>query len=172
VWAPVFERYRALALRLAASLSLGAADAEEAVQEAAVEILGRAARDTLTLDSEEACRNYFLRAVRNRAINRRARARPVEPMPVETASSSEPPPIERLVAREERMAQATRVESVRRALAALPAAERELIEERFFRQKTLREIHEATGVAISTLHDREGSALESIRAGLVRGTGA
>ncbi len=167
MWGPVFERYRALAVRLAGSLSLPAADAEEAVQEAAVEIVGRASRGGLpALDSEEARRNYFLRSVRNRAINRRTRSRPGEPVPVESVAARERPPIERLVEREARLEHAERVESVRRALESIPADEREMIEDRFFRSRTLREIHEATGVAISTLHDREKKALESIRARL------
>ena len=172
MWGIVFERYRALALRLAASLSLGAADAQDAVQEAAAEILGRTARGMLTLDSEESRRNYFLRAVRNKAINRRTRARADGTLPVETVPSSDPTPIERLVESEARIAQTARVESVRRALAAIPVADRELMAQRFFLRRTLREIHEATGVAISTLHDRERSALEAIRARLIGGKGA
>jgi RNA polymerase sigma-70 factor (ECF subfamily) len=173
-WEALLARYRPIAVQLARGIVRRAELAEDVVQESACAVLAQAAARGARFESPTHARNYFLRAVHNRAVNAlrdpaRAHepvreetlaARPVEPDvlarhgPVPGAAppaGEEPEPLQRL-------------QHVLRALAGLRASEREAVRLRYLEGLSYREISERTGASISTLHSRVEAALERIRA--------
>lgn len=152
-WEAFLARYGPMARAIARTLVRPPATAEDIVQEAAL-ALHRAARDEpARFASVEHARNYFLRSVRNLAQRSARRAGR------ETALASEP------AARDEDALRAveTRQRALARLLAALAPEARELIARRFLACETLAEIARASGVPVSTLHDRERAALAELR---------
>lgn len=162
-WGSLFARYRSLALRLAQGIVPRADLAEDVVQDAARALVERAAAGQVRFESEEHARNYFLRAVHNRALDVLRAAEGGRTQPLEGAQGGEPSGRDPLLAAEEREARSFQTERVRRALDSLRPAERELVLQRYLEGLAFREIAARTGESISTLHSRVEAALERIR---------
>lgn len=160
-WAELFARYRPLALRLARGIVARADLVEDVVQDAVRALVERSAAGALRFDSEEHARNYFLRAVHNRALDV---LREGEHARVQSQEASQEPggPDPRLGI-EAREAHDDQLERMRRALDRLRPAERELVRQRYLEGLAYREIAARTGASISTLHSRIEAALERIR---------
>lgn len=160
-WGPLFERYRALALRLACGIVQRADMAEDAVQEAVRAVLERTSKGEVRCASEAHARNYFLRAVHNHALNlqrvaEQSRARVREVVSDEPGFALGPSP-------EEREAEVFLAARLGRALASLRPEERELVELRYLQGLTFKEIAARQGASISTLHSRVEAGLDKIR---------
>ena len=160
-WDDFLARYGALARQMARSLTGRESDLDDLVQEAALALLSALNKEPERFLSREHARNYFLRALRNRAISFRERAtRSPEPFgePPIAAPADEP----------------TVLSERRRALAesldALEATDRDLMTRRFLRRQTLALVSTETGVPVSTLHAREKALLRRLRQQLDRKT--
>jgi RNA polymerase sigma-70 factor (ECF subfamily) len=127
--------------------------AEDVVQEAALALHRAVQAEPGRFASHEHARNYFLRSVRNLA------ARSVRGAGREAGFVEEP------AARDESALRAVlrRQETLARVLEQLPPEARELVRRRFLAGETLADVARATGVPVSTLHDRERAALAELR---------
>jgi len=166
-WEAFFATYRPLALRIATGLVGDPASAEDVLQEAAGELFERAERKGLALASAEHARNYFLRAVRTRAVSRLRRGArdPGEPAApaAERPASAEADPLERIARRESREERARLARRLEEALEGLRSEEASAIRLRYGEALGFREMAERTGLPISTLHARVEAGLAKLR---------
>jgi RNA polymerase sigma-70 factor (ECF subfamily) len=157
----VLARHLILAERLARGIvGRDAGVALDVVHETVQVLLERQRAGKLALESEAHARNYFLRAVHNRAVDVRAQGERERVLPDEVAAPGGDPA--RVLGDAE--AHSSELAALREALAALPDDERELVRLRYLEGRALREIAERTGAPISTLHSRLGVVLTRIRA--------
>src|SRR5262249_49164221 len=126
------------------------------VQEASLALHRAIEREPERFAEPEHARNYFLRTVRNLAQKSRRDERPAQPLAGELPAADAGDPEARAIARRQR--------ALARILLELPPGARELIARRYLEHRTLAEIARETGVAISTLHDRERALLAELRA--------
>jgi RNA polymerase sigma-70 factor (ECF subfamily) len=164
-WRAFFELYRPMALRFARGLTGDEATAEDLLQEAARELFERVRDGRLALDSAAHLRNYYFRAVRNRAVSalrRAGRARIAEGDP-ERGAAPDPGPAELAAAGEAGRMRALILRDLEAALAALRPEERDALRLRYGDGLAFREIAERTGTSISTLHARVEAGLAKIR---------
>ena len=137
------------------------------MQDAVRAVLELAAEGKMDFESSEHARNYFLRAVHNRAVDslrgaERGIVRPLETS--EALAGPDPEPHESLIALEDEAARSLELVRVSRALEGLRPAEREAVQLRYVEGLSLREISERMGAAISTVHSRVEAGLAKIRA--------
>lgn len=159
-WDAFLERYRPMARAIAERLNRSSAEAEDLVQEAALALLAALRADTGRFASTEHARNYFLRTVRNLALRAQERRRAtgsLDAEPVDPGTTS--PEAARLDARRREL---------QRLVQALPPEDAELIASRFLRRETLARLSARSGIAISTLHNRERALLARLRQALER----
>jgi RNA polymerase sigma-70 factor (ECF subfamily) len=154
----LYDRWGSRALAVAHRVLASTSEAEEVVQEAFVEVWKRAAQ----YDVERGVvRAWIMTIVRSRAIDRlRARGavdRTVQGLEREAPPPPAPSPLEDAEARAER-------ERVAAALAALPEAQRQVIELAYYEGITQREIAERTGEPLGTVKTRVRLALEKLGA--------
>jgi len=164
-WNAFFQLYRPMALRFARGLVGSEAAAEDVLQEAAAGLYERVSDGRLQLGSHEHARNYFFRAVRNRAassLRRVDRAQGEgEGLPEHVAQTAGP-----LELAAEAEAGSLRVDlegDLEAALGSLGREEQAVLRLRFGEGLGFREISERTGTSISTLHSRVGAGLAKIR---------
>lgn len=160
-WESFLARYRPLARNLAAGITGSGDDADDVVQEAASALFAAVRRDGQRFQSLEHARNYFLASVRNLAMKARERTIPMQTL---TESELHLPSAE---LSEDDLFERQR--ALKQALSLLSEEEQELVRRRFSERQTLREIANATGISISTLHSREKALLERLRRALERG---
>lgn len=154
-WAAFLTRYGPMARAVASQLVQPPATSEDVVQEAALALHRAITREPARFAEPELARNYFLRAARNLALKSRRDARHEEPLASElpVAGADDPATLATLA----------RQKALGRLLAELEPAGRELIARRFLEHQTLARIAQETGVAVSTLHDREKALLSELR---------
>jgi RNA polymerase sigma-70 factor (ECF subfamily) len=144
--AELYDRHHRLAYAIVRRIVQSPSDAEEVLQEAFVRVWSRADTFDARLGSPAA---WLVRIARNRAIDRlrarQARAGVSAPVPVSEGESPE------------------RDLAVRGAVAALPAAQRALIEAAFFEGYTHQELSARFGVPLGTVKTRIRSGLVSLR---------
>jgi len=154
-WASFLQRYRPVARAIAETLLGPGGDADDLVQEAALSLYAAWRKDPARFETTEHARNYYLRTVRNLAARSRERQRPT------TVLAEDPPDCSTSAS------QAAELEARRthlgRLLRSLPHADRELVARRFLRRETLAQVSLATGVPVSTLHNRERGILKRLR---------
>lgn len=145
----LYDRHGRLAFGLAYRVLGDPGAAEEAVQDAFLQVWRRA--DTFDPDRGSAVRAWLLAIVHHRAIDayRRKAGRPVEAANLDPAWSwlAAPDPWGEVAGTLER-------ERVQAAVAALPADQRRAIELAFFQGLTHREIAERTGDPLGTVKGR------------------
>lgn len=152
-WEAFLARYGPMARAIARPLVRPPATAEDVVQEAALALHRAAQAEPERFVSVEHARNYFLRSVKNLAARTGRRAGREAALEHDPAARDEAA----LCALEQRH------EALASALSGLAPAARELITRRFLARETLAEIARASGVPISTLHERERAALAELR---------
>jgi len=152
-WEVFLARYGPMARAIARSLVHPPATAEDVVQEAALALHRAARSEPQRFATVEHARNYFLRAVRNLAARSGRRAGR------EGELAHEPEARDELALR----AFERRQDALAAALTTLTPEARELVRRRFLAHETLAEIARASGVPVSTLHDRERAALAELR---------
>ncbi|MDA1266110.1 MAG: sigma-70 family RNA polymerase sigma factor [Planctomycetota bacterium] len=158
-WTAFFERYRPLALRIAAGL-VGADLGEEVVQEAARHLIVRARREPPLADVTHA-RNHFLQAVRHQAVSRlraevHRQGEDSDLEPADPAASG----ASAIADAEELHVRAARLEV---ALDQLGDEEREALDLRYRQGLAYPEMAARTGRAVSTLQARVEAALRKTR---------
>jgi RNA polymerase sigma-70 factor (ECF subfamily) len=151
----LYDRYAGRSLALALRVLGSRAEAEEVVQDAFVELWRRAGQ----FERERgAARGFLTTIVRSRAIDR-LRSRGVHERTAQDASREPvptgPSPIEAADARLER-------ERVSQALAALPEAQRQVIELAYYEGRSQREIAALTGEPLGTIKTRVRLALDKL----------
>jgi RNA polymerase sigma-70 factor (ECF subfamily) len=161
--AELYDRHGRAAFSLAYRVLGDPETAEEVVQEAFLALWRRAE----TYQPERGTvRSWLLTVVRNRAIDvvrirdGRSRTGGAAPRPVSTDDLV-------LVAEDDPEAEAIRsveAEVVRKALAALPPEQREVVDLAYFGGLTYPEVAARTGVALGTVKSRMRLALERLRA--------
>jgi len=146
--AELYDRHHRLAFAVIRRIVQSPSDAEEVLQETFVRVWSRAETYDARLGTPAA---WLVRIARNRAIDRlRARqARAGVNAAVQAPNDAD-------VARELPLA-------VRGAVAALPAAQRTLIEAAFFEGYTHQELSERFGVPLGTVKTRIRNGLVSLR---------
>lgn len=159
-WGPIFARYRVLAVRLARGVVLRTELAEDVVQDAARAVMERPLPD---FDSEEHARNYFLRAVRHRALDVLRAGERTPEVRQDLAEASAPGGSDPRQSLEDEEDLLHRRERLQQALGRLDRDERELLRERYLEGRAYREIAQRTGAPISTLHSRIEAALGRLR---------
>ena len=161
--ADLYDRYGRLLYSMALRVLRRPTDAEEVVQETFVRVWSRADSYDGRLGSPGA---WLTRIARNRAIDRlrarQARSRVDAPVPGPLDAGAPPEPVT-LRTPEVVVQESTAAGAVRGALAALPAAQRVLIEGAFFDGYTYRELAERFGVPLGTVKTRIRTGLSSLR---------
>jgi len=169
-WGVLFARYERMAIAMARGITGDGELARDLFQEAARATFERATTGAVDIASPEHGRNYLFAALRNLAIDARARgprvpaglvADPVDPVG--------PGPLDGLVARE---STARRGERLRTAFAALPSREQEVLDLRYLRGLKYKEIADLTGLSISTLQARVEAGLGRLRRDIGKPAGA
>lgn len=152
----LFRRVGASAHRLALAITADRQGAEDVVQEAFVRLASREdlLRDPATLDG------YFLRAVRNIALDWLRRSR------VRTGS----PEAAMLVAAPGEAERGADPARIARALASLPPDQREVVVLRVWEGIPFKDIAERTQAPLGTVHSRFRYAMERLRALLAGGS--
>jgi RNA polymerase sigma-70 factor (ECF subfamily) len=154
----LYDRYAPLLLALARRILGSAADAEEVVQEALLQVWGQAGRYDPRRSSVT---TWLVLLTRSRAIDllrsRRVRERAVEAAGDEGGLRHASPEGPRAVWSAERAAR------IRAVLAGLPAEQREVLEQSFFRGWSQREIAERTGIPLGTVKTRTLLAMRKLR---------
>jgi len=159
-WDAFLTRYGPMARALASPLVRPPATAEDVVQEASLALHAALERDPQRFATSEEARNYFLRAVHNLAARSRRDARGELPLERDPVGPDAGDPDARLV--RERQA------ALGKMLLELDPGARALIVQRFLERRTLASIARASGVPVSTLHDRERALLAELRRRLTR----
>ena len=159
--AELYDRHAPLLLALARRILGNAADAEEVVQEALVQVWSQAGR----YDSRRASVvTWLVLLTRSRAIDllrsRRVREGAIEASARELPRADASPEGPRAVWNAERQAR------VGEALAELPAEQREVLELAFYGGLSQSEIAERTGIPLGTVKTRTLLAMRKLRAAL------
>ena len=159
--AELYDRHAPRLLALARRILGNAADAEEVVQEALVQVWAQAGR----YDPRRASvTTWLVLLTRSRAIDllrsRRVREQAVTASAQELPSTHASPEGPRAVWTLERQAR------VREALAELPAEQREVLELAFYGGLSQSEIAERTGIPLGTVKTRTLLAMRKLRAAL------
>jgi RNA polymerase sigma-70 factor (ECF subfamily) len=154
----LYDRYQGSMYGLAMRITGDAQMAQDAVQEAFVGIWRNAARYS---GSKASVRTWMMSITHHRAIDLVRRRRPTSPLPeTETQTVGEAfrtPDVWPEVAR------AADAEAVRRAMSALPDAQRETIELAYFEGLTQVEIAERTNTPLGTIKSRVRLGLTQMR---------
>jgi RNA polymerase sigma-70 factor (ECF subfamily) len=161
--AELYDRHGRVAYAIIRRIVQSASDAEEVLQETFVRVWSRAETYDARLGSPAA---WVVRIARNRAIDRlRARqARADVDAPVPVADRNAPEPEMPSHDTPETVLQSTHAAlAVRGAVAALPTAQRALIEAAFFEGYTHQELSARFGVPLGTVKTRIRSGLVSLR---------
>jgi RNA polymerase sigma-70 factor, ECF subfamily len=160
--AELYDRHHRMAYAIIRRIVPSPSDAEEVLQETFVRVWSRAETYDARLGSPAA---WVVRIARNRAIDRlrawRARSDVNAPAPVTDAAPERELPAHdtpESVLRSTHAAMA-----VRGAIAALPAAQRTLIEAAFFEGYTHQELSARFGVPLGTVKTRIRAGLVSLR---------
>jgi len=159
-WEAFLRRYRPMAHALAQGLTGEPDESEDIVQQATYALFRAHREDAERFESAQHARNWFLRTVRNLALQSRrdrSRLRRLEDEPPTS------PDEERARAEVE-----ARQLALTTVLRELDPHDRELVARRFLRKETLAQVSESTGVPISTLHSRERAILGRLRTRLER----
>ena len=161
--AELYDRHHRLAFAIIRRIVQSPSDAEEVLQETFVRVWSRAETYDARLGSPAA---WVVRIARNRAIDRvrarQARADVNAPVP----APDDPAPARDLPSHDtpESVLHSTyAARAVRGAVAALPAAQRTLIEAAFFEGYTHQELAARFGVPLGTVKTRIRSGLVSLR---------
>jgi RNA polymerase sigma-70 factor (ECF subfamily) len=161
--AELYDRHHRLAYAIIRRIVLSPSDAEEVLQETFVRVWSRAETYDGRLGSPAA---WVVRIARNRAIDRlrarQARADVNAPVPVADRETTERE-LPNYETPESVLHSAHAAIAVRVALAALPAAQRALIEAAFFEGYTHQELSARFGVPLGTVKTRIRSGLVSLR---------
>ena len=160
--AEFYDRHSRLAFAIIRRILQRAPDAEDALQEVFVRVWSRAETYDPRLGSPAA---WVIRIARNRAIDR-LRALQVRAdvnAPVPAAAEGAPPEPPAPDTPETLMQSAHAAMAVRGAVAALPAAQRTLIEAAFFEGCTHQELSARFGVPLGTVKTRIRNGLVSLR---------
>src|SRR5215207_681865 len=163
----LYDRYAATVLGIALKVLGEQALAEEVLQET----FWRVWRSAATYQVERGTfTSWLFRIARNLAIDT-YRRRNVRPQAIVSVDGSDPildetadPTMD--VAEQAQSSLMNR--QVRKALAALPGVQRQVIEMAYFYGMTRQEIAEATGEALGTIHTRARLALQKLRGELDR----
>ena len=148
--AELYDRHHRVAYAIIRRVLQSPSDAEEVLQETFVRVWSRAETYDARLGSPAA---WVVRIARNRAIDR-LRARQTR------SDVNAPAPVADSAASERELPTAM---AVRGAVAALPAAQRTLIEAAFFEGYTHQELSARFGVPLGTVKTRIRSGLLSLR---------
>jgi len=155
----IYDRYGGMLLSLALRIVRDRAEAEDVIHDAFVTMNERAAQYSVERGSVVA---WLVTLVRNLSIDRtRRRERRgviLRRVAVDVAPATPDP--------EEQLADATMHAGVRRALARLPAVQRQTLEVAFFEGLSYPEIAAREGVPLGTIKSRAARALASLREGL------
>lgn len=166
--AELYDRHSRLTYSVVMRVLRSATDAEEVLQETFVRVWSRAETYNGQLGSPAA---WLTRIARNRAIDRvrarRARSQVDGAAPDAHDSGSRPEP-STTETPEMLVQEAATAGAVRGALAALPAAQRVLIEAAFFDGYTHQELADRYGVPLGTVKTRIRAGLSSLRGRLER----
>ena len=150
----LFDRHRRGLLAYVCRLIPNRQQAEDIVQETFVKLVDYRDR----LQPEAGVRGWLFRAARNRAIDclrRDRRMTSADTLP-EPASATAAAPDGAVIHHEDRRA-------VRRALAQLPADDRDVLALRYYGELTFREIAEALGQPLGTVLWRARKTLKQLR---------
>ena len=161
--AELYDRHHRLAYAIIRRIVQSPSDAEEVLQETFVRVWSRAETYDARLGSPAA---WVVRIARNRAIDRlrarQARADVNAPVPVADRETTERE-LPNYETPESVLHSAHAAMALRGAVAALPAAQRDLIEAAFFEGYTHQELSERFGVPLGTVKTRIRSGLVSLR---------
>ena len=151
----LFDAVAPRALAIALRVLKDTAEAEEVVQETFIQVWKTADRFDAARGSAA---TWICTVARSRALDR-LRTRSASTRAVATASAEPPPPqllpLEEAVARQDR-------ERVARALAELPAPQRQALELAYFEGLTQAEVAERTGEPLGTIKTRTRMALQKL----------
>jgi len=154
----LYARHAPTLLALARRILSAEADAEDVVQETFVQVWRQAARYD---PGRSSVTSWLVLIARSRAIDRLRGRRVAERVVVE-AGLADPSP-DTSLAGERNVFFAERGARIRRALQALPAEQREVIELSFFRGLTQNEIALRTGTPLGTVKTRTLLAMKKLR---------
>ena len=152
----LYDRYQGLMYGLALRITRDPALAQDAVQEAFVGVWRNASRYS---GSKASVRTWILSIAHHRAIDVIRRRRATSPIPEDDAPGAAftTPDVWPEVA------QAMDADAVRRALGALPEAQRQAIEMAYFAGLTQTEISDRTGAPLGTVKSRVRLGLIQLR---------
>jgi RNA polymerase sigma factor (sigma-70 family) len=155
----LYERYKTMAYGIARRITGDDSLAEDVVQEA---FLGAWRSADRYVPGRGSVRTWLLAIVHHRAIDAVRRRRPVAGLPEETEGARTP---EALTLPDVWGEVSGRMDAsaVRKALAALPAPQREAVELAYFGGLSQTEIAERTGVPLGTVKSRVRLALVGLR---------
>ena len=157
----LYSRHAPTLLALSRRILAAEADAEDVVQEAFLQAWRQASRYD---PGRSSVTSWLVLIARSRAIDRLRGRRVAERVAIE-AVVSDPAPDTSLTG-ERNVFFAERGARIRRALAALPAEQQEVIELSFFRGLTQTEIAQRTGTPLGTVKTRTLLAMKKLRAAL------
>ncbi len=158
----LYDRYAPKVLGISLKIMGDQAQAEDVLQET----FWRVWQNAATYEAQRGSfTGWLFRIARNLAIDA-YRRRNVRPQFFASANGSEPP-LEETPDPEMNVAEQAQAvlanQQIRRALAALPGVQRQVIEMAYFYGMTRQEIAEATGEALGTIHTRARLALQKLR---------
>ena len=155
----LYERYASMAYGIARRITADDALAEDVVQDAFLGAWRSAGRYVAGRGS---VKTWLLAIVHHRAIDAVRRRRPVSELPDETEGARTPDSLTFPDVWGE-VAGRLDADAVRRALDALPSAQREAVELAYFGGLSQTEIAERTGVPLGTVKSRVRLALVALR---------
>jgi RNA polymerase sigma-70 factor (ECF subfamily) len=163
----LYDRYAATVLGIALKVIGEQALAEEVLQET----FWRVWQSAATYQAERGTfTSWLFRIARNLAIDT-YRRRNVRPQAIVSVNGSDPildQTADPTMDVAEQAQSSLMNQQVRKALAALPGVQRQVIEMAYFYGMTRQEIAEATGEALGTIHTRARLALQKLRGELDR----
>lgn len=162
--AKLYERHASLLISLALRILHNRQDAEEVVQEALLYAWRRA---TSYDPSRSSVSSWLVVIVRSRSLDRRRSHQRLESMRVEMERHDTGP---RTLAAEgfRQVLDEERAARVRRAMAQLPAAQRQVLEFSYYDGRTQKEVAEMTGVPLGTVKTRTFLAIKKLRRELAK----
>ncbi len=156
--AELYDRYSPLLLGVTRRILGCAADAEEALQEALLQVWNQAERYD---PSRSSISTWLVLIARSRALDRlrkrRSRSRTLE------TAASEPMPAEAGTRQHEVVLRGQRRRRLRTALAALPVEQRTVLDLAFFHGLSQSEIAERTATPLGTVKTRSLLAIRKVR---------
>jgi RNA polymerase sigma-70 factor (ECF subfamily) len=159
--ATLYRRHAGTLLALSLRILGASGDAEDVVQETFLQVWRQAARYDPTRSSVN---SWLVLIARSRAIDRLRSRRVAERIAL--AAEGEASEVDTSPAADRNVFFAERRARIRRALAALPAEQREVIELAFFRGLTQIEIALRTSTPLGTVKTRTLLAMKKLRAAL------